>query len=185
MAEQRGVWAPPDATPEAKRVWHRGWTDAIHLTWKQDPAGIDYYMGILIQSFTYDQFRLAIDRGYDLLPEIEAKFQFDVPALAHFARAGIRAQWPIIYQYLAQPIQVRERIRSADPQKATLFDNRAGWEYLCALCWHILKLLREKGQIRGEGVILPPPWPCPLHRGLCYTVPGARAQPFGVGTAAP
>jgi len=169
-------WVPPNAPPEAAKVWRAGWTQALHLLYRQDPAAMDYYIGLLVDSFTYDQFAYAILHGYDLMPQIEEKFQFDVPGFAHIARAGIRAQWPIIYGYLAQPVQVRERIRRGDLQKATLFDTPEGWRYLCALCYHLIQLLREKGKIRGDGVVMPPPWPCPLHKGLCYKVvpePGA------------
>ena len=121
---------------------------------------------VLAQSFSLAEFDYAIATGYDLSTEVRRRY-LDNRFSKFIARAVIRNQWTSIWTYLMQPKLCRELIRQVDPAKGALLDTPAGRNYLNWLCWHVLVMLREKGEIKDCPVIRPPPGVCALHQSLC------------------
>lgn len=168
-------WAPPAASPRAAAAWRKPWwTRAKELMVPGNQEVIQEYIIILVESFSYEQFRYAIEKGYDILPLVDKKFALNNVVAKSVVRMVIRLQWSTIYDYLSHPTWVRNKLRELDPQKAALFDTPSGNQYLNWLCWHLIALLRQRGEIRGNAIVASPPGVCPLHQGMCTTPPPPR-----------
>ena len=166
-ADNHKTRVPPHASPEAAKFWKESWFKrALRFTKPGNDELIQSMFGVLAQSFSMAEFEYAITTGYDLSSEVRRRY-LDNRFSKRIARAVIRNQWTSIHTYLMQPRMCRELIRSADPQKAALLDTPQGWEYFCWLTFHMLVMLRDKGEIDDAPIYRPPRGICPLHHGLC------------------
>ncbi|MGI0066845.1 MAG: hypothetical protein ACREB9_00235 [Thermoplasmata archaeon] len=161
------TWVPTSAGPRARQAWSENPLARARRLFKPDPQILDTYLPVLMESFSVDEFRYAIERHYDLLPQVEKKGALSHPLLGPLARTVIRIQWPYIFDGLTKPSVIREKIRRMDVRKAALFDTPQGAVYLNWLTFHLLWLLYDRGKIKGEMRVYPPPGVCPLHQGLC------------------
>ncbi len=171
MAAEPPKWAPSAASPRARAMWEESiWARAKRL-YRPDPQILDTYLPVLLESFSYEQFRYCVERSINILPQIDQKGLMTHPFFGGLARAAIRTQWNYIRDGLLQPMLIREKIRAFDPKKAALFDTPSGWVYLIWLTHHLLWLLYDRGRI-GQKIepdlrVASPPGRCPLHQGLC------------------
>lgn len=168
------TWAPSGATADARQIWEENPLKRATRLLRPDPQILDHYLPVLLSSFSYSDFRQAIELGYDLMPQIQTKGALDHPILGPMARGVIRIQWVYIFQGLRDPALIREKMRARDPQKASLFDTPSGANYLNWLCYHLLWMLYQRGKIRGEMRVAPPPSSCPMHQGLCVMPSGPQ-----------
>jgi hypothetical protein len=161
------TWVPKNADPRARQAWEEHPLARARKLLRPNPKILDEYLPILLGSFSYQDFASAIDRNYDLLPMIRTKGALDHPILGPLGRAVIRIQWAYIFDGLMKPAVIRDKLRTLDPAKASLFDTPKGGIYLNWLCYHLLWMLYERGKIRGGMRVPPPKSVCPLHNGMC------------------
>jgi len=171
------TYVPPAArTQRAQQFWRMGWMQRAKLfVTPGNEEFIQSMFGVMAESFSYEQFAYAIKSGYDLVPTLEKRYLSN-RFTKGIARAIIRNQWSAIWGYLTRPSLCIQLISAVDATKGQLLRTPEGGAYMNWLCYHILVLLREKGEIRGGGVIAPPHGECVLHHGLCLA-PRAGPSP--------
>ena len=170
---------PPNASERAAEFWKEGWISRARrfITPGNDELIRSMFV-VLAESFSLQEFDYAVRTGYDLIPELQRRY-LDNRFSRRIARAIIRIQWSAVFRYLMHPATCRELIRQVDPAKGAIFDTPQGQAYLNWLAFHLLLLLRDKGEIKDCPIIRAPPGVCAIHHSLCMraSVPAPPSAP--------
>lgn len=155
--EQLPTRIPQKASSFSAQLWAQSVGERIQLLLDPKPETAANFIRAGIESFDVQDLAVFIHTDRDLIPLLYEWMQLDDKLVAPWAKSIIRIWWPQIFAAAMNPAQLLEDIRRHDPAKAAVLDIPKGRAWFNWTIFNLLTFFRAYAEIKGDGIIQPPP----------------------------